>query len=390
MAGNDTLTGNVGADTLIGGEGDDALSGGGDADSLLGGAGNDRLDGGAGADAMFGGAGNDSYAVDDIGDLVDETDGLGNDAGGIDTVSSSASWTLGAFVENLTLTGTAAINGTGNALANRITGNAAANVLDGMAGNDTLTGNVGADTLIGGEGDDALSGGGDADSLLGGAGNDRLDGGAGADAMFGGAGNDSYTVDDTGDLVNETDGLGNDAGGIDTVSSSVSWMLGAFVENLTLTGTAAINGTGNALANRITGNAAANMLDGGDGNDTISGGAGADRLAGGFGLDSLSGGADADTFVFTSLFAGRDTITDFVSGIDLLAFDDAGFAGLSSGATVSLAINSSLGSGIAGFTFNTSTKILAYDADGLGGLAATEIARLSTTKTLSAADFMII
>jgi Ca2+-binding RTX toxin-like protein len=300
------------------------------------------------------------------------------------------SWTLGAFVENLTLTGTAAINGTGNALANRITGNAAANVLDGGDGNDTLTGGVGADTLIGGEGDDALSGGGDADSLLGGAGNDRLDGGAGADAMFGGAGNDSYTVDDIGDLVDETDGLGNDAGGIDTVSSSVSWTLGAFVENLTLTGTAAINGTGNALANRITGNAAANVLDGGDGNDTISGGVGADRLAGGFGLDSLSGGADADTFVFTSLFAGRDTITDFVSGIDILEFAAAGFAGLSSGATVSLAINASLGSGIAGFTFNTSTKILAYDADGLGGLAATEIARLSTTKTLSAADFMII
>jgi serralysin len=393
LAGNDTLTGNVGADTLIGGEGDDALSGGDGSDSILGGAGNDRLNGGAGADVLMGGAGNDSYTVDNIGDLVDETDGFGNDAGGIDTVSSSVSWTLGAFVENLTLTGTAAINGTGNALVNRITGNAAANVLDGGNGNDTISGGVGADTLIGGEGDDALSGGDDSDRLLGGAGNDRLDGGAGADTLIGGAGNDSYTVDNLGDVVDETNGVGGDAGGVDTVTSSVTFNLtglAAFVENLTLSGTAAINGTGNALANRITGNTAANVLDGGGSNDTLSGGAGADRLLGGAGLDSLTGGADADTFVFTSVFDGRDTITDFVSGVDRLEFDDAGFSSLIAGGPVSLAINSSLASGFAGFTFNTGTKVLSFDSDGLGGAAATEIARLSTTATLSANDFWVV
>jgi Ca2+-binding RTX toxin-like protein len=50
------------------------------------------------------------------------------------------------------------------------------------------------------------------------------------------------------------------------------------VENLTLTGTSAINGTGNALANQITGNSGANTLDGGAGADTLSGGLGADRF----------------------------------------------------------------------------------------------------------------
>jgi serralysin len=362
-------------------------------DLIYGLAGNDQLDGGAGADTMFGGAGNDTYYVENVSDVVREDSVAGVDDGGIDTVSSSVSWTLGAFVENLTLTGTAAINGTGNALANRITGNAAANVLDGGNGNDTISGGVGADTLIGGEGDDALSGGDDSDRLLGGAGNDRLDGGAGADTLIGGAGNDSYTVDNLGDVVDETNGVGGDAGGVDTVTSSVTFNLtglAAFVENLTLSGTAAINGTGNALANRITGNTAANVLDGGGSNDTLSGGAGADRLLGGAGLDSLTGGADADTFVFTSVFDGRDTITDFVSGIDRLEFDDAGFSSLIAGGPVSLAINSSLASGFAGFTFNTGTKVLSFDSDGLGGAAATEIARLSTTATLSANDFWVV
>ncbi len=142
---------------------------------------------------------------------------------------------LGA-VENLTLTGAAAINGTGNSLANTITGNTAANTLYGAAGND------------------------------------KLNGGAGADAMFGGTGNDTYFVDNVKDVVNETGG-----NGIDTVQSSIGFslantkqVLGA-VENFTLTGAGAINGTGNSLANTITGNAAANTLGGSAGNDRLFG-----------------------------------------------------------------------------------------------------------------------
>jgi Ca2+-binding RTX toxin-like protein len=281
-AGNQILTGTSGPDTLRGG------------------AGNDTLDGGAGNDTLIGGAGNDTYLVANAGDVVTEVA-----AGGTDTVQASVTYTLSVEVENLMLTGESAINGTGNTLANVITGNAAANILDGGAGNDTLIGGAGNDTyLVDNTGDivtevaaggidtvqasvtytlgvevenltltgtGAINGTGNAlaNVVTGNAAANILDGGAGADTLIGGTGNDIYLVDSTGDIVTEVA-----AGGTDTVQASVTYTLATEVENLTLTGTSAINGTGNALANVITGNAAANVLDGGAGNDTLSGGLG--------------------------------------------------------------------------------------------------------------------
>jgi Ca2+-binding RTX toxin-like protein len=163
---------------------------------------------------------------------------------GTDTVQSSLTYTLGANVENLTVTGSAAINGTGNTLDNVLIGNSA---------NNTLTG---------------------------GAGNDTLDGGAGNDTMIGGTGNDTYVVTAAGDVVTE-----NANEGTDTVQSSLTYTLGANVENLTLTGTAAINGTGNSLNNILAGNSGNNTLTGATGNDTLAGGQGNDVLNGGTGND---------------------------------------------------------------------------------------------------------
>ncbi|MBL8503148.1 MAG: DUF3060 domain-containing protein, partial [Rhodocyclaceae bacterium] len=247
-AGNDRLNGTAGRDLIEGFEGDDVLNGR------------------AGADAMLGGTGNDTYHIDDAGDAVSE---LADE--GADRVVSTVSHVLGENVENLTLSGTAPINGTGNALSNAMVGNAASNTLDGQGGDDRLTGGAGDDILVGGEG------------------NDVLNGSAGADTMAGGVGNDTYHVDDLGDTVTEFADEGTDR-----VVSAISYTLGENLENLTLFGTEAIGGTGNALNNVLAGNAASNTLDGLGGDDRITGGAADDVLIGGEGNDVLNGSAGAD------------------------------------------------------------------------------------------------
>jgi len=252
-----TLAGGGRSDQLNGSAGNDTLNGAGGHDVLIGDAGNDRLNGGPGNDTMIGGTGNDIYIVNSAGDSVSEAGGSG-----VDTVRSSVTFTLGDGLENLVLTGAGIINGTGNALANTLTGNAKGNILDGGDGNDRLIGSGGNDTLIGGAGDD------------------RLDGGAGNDSMMGGAGNDFYIVNAVGDIVSEAGGSG-----VDTVQSSVTFILGDGLEKLQLVGAGNINGTGNSLDNVVTGNKGNNVLDGMGGADTLSGGLGNDTYV----VDALGG-----------------------------------------------------------------------------------------------------
>ncbi|HPX61715.1 MAG TPA: calcium-binding protein [Deltaproteobacteria bacterium] len=327
------------------------------ADNILtGGAGNDVLNGGTGADTMIGGIGNDTYYVDNTGDVVIE-----NADEGTDTVASSIDYTLGANFENLTLTGTTAIEATGNELNNRITGNAVDNILTGGAGNDVLNGAVGSDTMIGGIGNDTyyvdntgdvvienadegtdtvassidytlganfenltltgttaieatgnelnnrITGNAIDNILTGGAGNDVLNGAVGSDTMIGGIGNDTYYVDNTGDVVIE-----NADEGTDTVASSIDYTLGTNFENLTLTGTTAIEATGNELNNRITGNIVDNILTGGAGNDTLNGGAGTDTMIGGIGNDTYYVDNTGDV-VIENADEGTDTVRSSIS-----------------------------------------------------------------------------
>jgi serralysin len=286
------------------------------------GSGNDILDGGAGADTMRGNAGSDIYLVDSALDIVIEQ---ANE--GIDRINSAASYILSANVEDLLLTGTAAVNGYGNNLANKLTGNSGNNVLDGAAGNDTMAGVGGNDTYfvdsssdvvteLAGSGSDRVNAsvsyllganveelvltgtseifgtGNDlANRLYGNSGANVLNGGSGADIMNGGSGNDTYVVDNIGDVVTEASG-----GGTDKVNASVSYTLAPQVETLVLTGAAAINGSGNGIANQITGNSAANVLNGGGGNDTMTGGSGDDTYvvsdAGDLVVESAGGGID--------------------------------------------------------------------------------------------------
>ncbi len=311
------LYGSMDDNTLYGGVGDDTLSGWVGNDALVGGNGNDLLDGEVGADTLSGGVGNDTYVVDDVADVIFENPGEG-----ADLVQSSISWNLGANFENLALTGSGTSTAVGNELDNDLTGNDAANTLygragadmvDGAGGADTVYGDDGNDTLVGGDGvdlldggndNDHLSGGTEADALYGRAGLDTLDGGAGADTMYGGAGDDTYLVDNASDVTLESSGAGND-----TVLASITYALNAYIENLTLSGSDALNGTGNILANILVGNDAANTLSGGAGFDTLNGNGGADILNGGNGNDTLSGGDGND-----QLDGGNDL--DVLSGGD--------------------------------------------------------------------------
>jgi Ca2+-binding RTX toxin-like protein len=381
----DLLYGNAGNDTLTGGSGGDALNGGTGADQMIGGAGNDIyyvdnvgdvvvenanegtndfvdtwisltklwdnvenaylqgtanlnltgntldnylagndgnnvIDGGTGADTMYGEKGNDTYIIDNVGDLAWESFGQGTDL-----VKSSVSYVLSSDIENLTLTGTGNINGTGNDLDNVIAGNDGGNILDGGAGNDTMTGGKGddvyyvdsiADKVVeaanGGydtvhssvsanfanveavylTGSDNINATGNASDnwLYGNDGANILDGGTGQDHMAGGKGDDTYHVDNVGDVVAENANEGND-----TVISTIALTHGfANVENYTFNTAAALHFTGDTSDNIIHAGSGADTIDGGGGQNQLYGGAGNDTLTGGSDLDILDGGAGAD------------------------------------------------------------------------------------------------
>ena len=446
LAGSSALnaTGNAEINRLEGNDAANVLNGGSNDDSLFGGNGDDWLDGGSGNDQMDGGNGNDTYVVDSLTDVITET------GTGIDTVIAGMDFTLGANLENLTLIGSAQ-SGTGNGLNNTIIGTTGSNSLFGDSGNDWLDGGSGSDEMEGGNGNDTYvvdsladvitetgtdtdidtviasvsftlganlenltltgstkSGTGNdlnntiigttgSNQLYGGAGDDTLNGGAGADQLFGGAGNDIFVLDNASDRIIEISGAGTNVNeGIDTARASVTVttsMIGVNVENIQLTGTAAISATGNALANEITGNAGANTLDGAAGDDILNGGAGNDRLFGGAdndilnggsGKDLLDGGAGADIFVFNTAL-GRsniDTIQNFAAGEDRIHLESDIFTGLSSG------LAGALGTLL---IYNRSTGALSYDADGSGtASAAIQFATLSKNLTLTADNFAII
>jgi Ca2+-binding RTX toxin-like protein len=291
-------------------------------DTLTGGDGNDTINGLAGADSMSGGLGNDTYVVDVAGDTVTEDADAGTDLVQVAYTIAGLTYTLGANVENATVTGTVITHLTGNALDNILTGNGVANKLDGGLGNDKLIGGAGNDTLIGG------------------------------------AGNDVFVVDVATDVVTELDG-----GGTDRVETALtSYTLGAFVENLTFTGAAA-TGTGNALANELRG---------GTGADKLSGAAGSDTLIGGGGNDSLTGGADADSFVFSSL-TGVDTVTDFVSGTDKISISQAILA-LGDGDLVVEDAATRDGAG----SFSADAELVVFTANAGGTTAATAAAAIGS------------
>jgi Ca2+-binding RTX toxin-like protein len=415
MGGDDLLVGNAGNDRLLGGLGNDTLLGGAGNDALDGSSGNDELDGGPGNDTMSGGPGNDTYTVDSASDVVLEV--ISGGAGGKDLVVTSVSLTAPANIESLQALPGQALNLTGNSLDNILSGNEMANSLAGGVGRDTLIGGAGNDTLDGGAGVDRLAGGlgddtyyvdsrsdvivelanegtdtvyasasytlpsqveililqegGDYSAggnslnnrLEGNSGNNVLAGGLGKDTLVGGLGNDIYVLSDNLDTL-------VDAGGIDTIRSSLDIVLATDFENAELVGIADATATGNAADNLLQGNMGDNILEGKGGVDTLSGGAGSDQFVLGYnGLNTVA-----------------DQITDFVSGQDLLVIDLASF-GISS-ANLSLQSSGTLnaasfvkGPGVRAldtndyFLLDTAQSLLKFDPDGSGPLAALDVVR---------------
>ena len=261
-------------------------TGGSASDMLMGNTLNNVLDGRGGADFMEGFGGDDTYIVDNAADLAFEQV---ND--GIDTVRASISRTLSVNLENLELTGNGSIDGTGNSVANRLTGNSGAN---------------------------------------------RLDGREGADDMFGNGGNDTYIVDNVGDTVVEAH-LG---GGLDTIETTVSFDMSAFIDNLTMNGTNDIGTNGNDLANVINGNSGNNYINGGGGTDVMRGDSGNDTYT----IDDLN-----------------DVIEEMANDGDDVVY--ASISAALSGNVETLILTSDAGQNAQGFGDDTNNQIFGNDFD---------------------------
>ncbi|HEV2746501.1 MAG TPA: hypothetical protein VGW34_04290 [Allosphingosinicella sp.] len=368
------INGTSEGEALFGTRFEDEINGLGGNDVLRGRGGDDRLDGGAGADRMLGRSGNDIYLIDHAGDRAGERFDEG-----IDTVIATLAYRLQRNIEHLELRGTAKF-GTGNDLDNRI----------------DATGQTGGRLIA-----------------------NVLDGGSGADVMAGGRGRDIYIVDNIGDTFEEVgrlefephapyEAISGDRN-LDRAIASISFTLPgdidagtgiAHVEDLTLTGTADLSGTGNAVQNRITGNSGNNLLRGLNGSDNLSGGAGNDELRGGdsqdvlnggAGHDVLVGGAGGDRFLFDSFDA--DSV-DHEQGetflLDVSVFTEIAPVATNEGriiqedAFVEAAAAQDAGDRI---IYDSTSGRLFYDSDGTGEVAAILFATVEPGSDISFFNF---
>jgi Ca2+-binding RTX toxin-like protein len=385
---------------------------------IYGNAGANFLQGGGGNDYLFGYGGDDVYLVAGAGDHVFESAG-----GGRDVVYALANYTLEAGQEIEVLSaasqaGTAPLELIANGLGQEIYGNAGANFLQGGGGTDYLFGFGGNDTyLVSGASERVFesAGGGSRDvvyaqasftleagqeievlsaanqagtgaltlignavgqEIYGNAGANFIQGGGGADYLFGFGGNDTYLVSGASEHVFEGAG-----GGRDVVYAQASYVLDASQEIEVLStasqdGAAAINLTGNSLANELYGNAGANTLNGGGA------------------ADYLMGFGGADTFQFTTALGGGnvDALADFSAVDDTIALDDAVFAGLTPGALPASAFVAGSAAADADdrIIYNSATGQILFDADGNGGGLAVLFATVQPGTGLTASDFTVI
>ncbi|MBD2092918.1 calcium-binding protein [Microcoleus sp. FACHB-1515] len=263
-----------------------------------------------------------------------------------------------------------------------------------FGGSTTQTGSSRDDVLIGAIGSNRFAAGAGNDVILGNVGDDVLDGGSGSDTLTGGAGNDLYRVDNSGDRLIEAANAG-----IDSIEASISYSLDSDLENLTLIEQAA-SGTGNEANNQIVGNALRNTIAGGAGRDTLIGNSGNDRLIGdagddllngGDGRDRLMGGTGSDTFALGLSRRSRDRLLDFNQAADTIAVSVGRVRGMKMGSLSrqQFAFGRAASDASDRFIYNLGNGALFYDADGLGGRAAVQIATIANRSRLAAADIVI-
>jgi glycerophosphoryl diester phosphodiesterase len=411
-------------------------------DTITAGAGNDTLDGGAGTNTLRGGVGDDTYIISTLTNTITEAANAG-----IDTVLSSVNYTLATNVENLVLTGTTDLNGTGNTLNNTLTGNIGNNILNGGAGTDTLIGGTGNDTYIVDSTTDTITDSAGTDTIqssvnlslvnyatienltltgtaligTGNSLNNIITGNSGNNTLIGGTGNDTYLFDLT------TTSLGADTiteavvGGQDTIDFTGTTAAIRLNLGITTTQTLVTNGSKLTLtaantienviagigADRIIGNGLDNRLVGGAGNDILTGGAGNDALVGGAGNDVLTGGAGNDVFgfegnvAFTVASQGLDTIQDFTPGNDQILLSKSVFASLTSVvgqgfgvarefAVVEDDVLAGTSNGL--IVYSSSSGSLFYNENGAAAGFGTggEFAILATAPTLTASNFSLV
>ena len=359
-----------------------AMYGFGGSDTLTGGAAADSIFGGAGADTMVGSLGDDIYVVDNTGDVVTE-----NASEGLDTVQAAVTYTLAANVENLTLTGTGNINGTGNALGNVLTGNSGANVLTGLDGSDTLNGGAGNDTYRYASTAEAAVGENIVEIASGGT--DTLRTTATADLS-------ALTVNGGADLqgANSLEGIERILiqGGATATFSGAQLTGNSIAINELAAGTTNLvinvaSGATNTFANlTFTAFTGGDAFDNGADTITINGAAGAENITGTRLADVVTGGDGADQFRLRT-DSGSDTITDYTDNTDKIGFLEGSPGGVNFANTTPSAVGTALSASdfdiranIAGITANDDNQVVQINTaqtsaqiTGVNGAAGTNL-----------------
>lgn len=442
LTGDSNLNGNGGGDTIRGGRGNDTVHANGGGDSLDGGAGSDLLSmdfadlagplafntatdtttnwtfslggvvagRGRGFESLHavGTAGNDSMLArlpggDTIsgGAGADSIGGAGGDllvgGDGTDTLRL-----LGGSAVFDGLAGTASVDGV--ALAGfsgfeRVLGTGGADAMTAGTGGLTLDGGAGVDVLTGGTGFDVLLGGADGDTIqLSGLHNDSVDGGTGTDML-------ALTLSAEARVVSATVAAGTSSWTIRL--DGVSLATARNIEGVSFAGGTAsdrFDATNATAASVLDGGQGADTLTGGAGGDTLRGGGATDRLAGGGGddvlqgdasADTLTGGGGVDTFRWEAVHAAPDTVTDFATLVDRLAFSAVGFkgglvAGMDVGAANRFVAGPAATQAFGQFLYDVNTGVLSWDRDGTGlSAAAVPIASFGIGTPLAATDIVI-